>query len=376
MPAAGRSHAVAALLGSADGKGDSEQPGGADLAAILQNTPTPRGGHSSTAINEEVILLFGGYGGKGFSRRDSNDLYALNVADWDWTKLEPKGRAPEPRSAHSAAFVDGQLFICGGWNASNQLRDVSVLTVDTLTWTQVDPDSALPSARWSHSMVAVPSVPYSRMFVFGGSSSEREGDEDDEDGGGGGQRGSVSGAYSSKLLLMDTSTRRWIQPTITGSTPTARQDTALAFDADASRLLVFGGWNGRWLGDVKALDVGAVVGPPYAVTAVEPQRGPVTGGTHVTISGVQLRRSDKIVVRFALVAEAGTPGASVGTPQGGQASSGAGAESKSSEEDGSTASIALPSPDVWSVPDVLPPTNEERRAKEAEAAERVAKEQS
>jgi len=374
VPAAGRAHAVASLLGSADGRDDGQATGG-DLAAILHNTPTPRGGHSSSAINEEVILLFGGYGGRGFSRRDSNELYALNVADWEWTKLEPKGRAPEPRSAHSAAFVDGQLFICGGWNASSQLKDVSILTVDTLTWTTVDPESSLPHARWSHSMVAVPSVPFSRVFVFGGSSAEKEAGDDDEDGGGA-QRGSVGGTYSSKLLLMDTSSCRWIEPSIVGTPPTARQDSAMAFDPEASRLLVFGGWNGRWLGDVRAVDVGAVVGPPYAITAVEPQRGPITGGTHVTLSGVQLRRSDRIVVRFALVAEAGTPGASIMAPSKSQGSGGTASESKG--EDASTAMTQpqLESPDVWSVPDALPPTTAELQARLLAEAEAQAKEKS
>lgn len=35
------------------------------------------------------------------------------------------------------------------------------------------------------------------------------------------------------------------------------------------------------MGDISLLDVGSIVGPPYAITDVFPSLGPITGGTQV-----------------------------------------------------------------------------------------------
>lgn len=53
-----------------------------------------------------------------------------------------------------------------------------------------------------------------------------------------------------------------------------------------SRLVIFGGWANKWLDDVWQINVSSIVGPPYAITKVEPPLGPVTGQMKVTIYGV------------------------------------------------------------------------------------------
>jgi dynein heavy chain len=74
------------------------------------NVPSPRAGHSATLIGE-YIYIFGGYGGMGYSRRDMDDLYALNIYNWTWTKVNPKGAIPEKRSGHQAVAVEKKIFI-------------------------------------------------------------------------------------------------------------------------------------------------------------------------------------------------------------------------------------------------------------------------
>jgi len=53
-----------------------------------------------------------------------------------------------------------------------------------------------------------------------------------------------------------------------------------------ARLILYGGWSDEWLSDLYTLDVSAIVGPPYAVQSLEPADGPMTGGTLLTIKGL------------------------------------------------------------------------------------------
>ena len=72
----------------------------------------------------------------------------------------------------------------------------------------------------------------------------------------------------------------------------------MAYDAKNSRLLVFGGWADEWLEDVYTLDVGNIVGPPYAITDMQPNTGPVTGNTDVVIYGIDFINTPNVIVRF------------------------------------------------------------------------------
>lgn len=72
--------------------------------------------------------------------------------------------------------------------------------------------------------------------------------------------------------------------------------TSLSYDSRNSRLLVFGGWANQWRGDIFALEVDSIVGPPYAITDIDPKMGPVTGKTFCRIQGIDF--ADNPVVRF------------------------------------------------------------------------------
>lgn len=62
--------------------------------------------------------------------------------------------------------------------------------------------------------------------------------------------------------------------------------------------MVFGGWSDRWHDDIYTLDVGNIVGPPYAITDMLPKLGPVTGGTTIQIMGIDFINTADVVVRF------------------------------------------------------------------------------
>ena len=74
----------------------------------------------------------------------------------------------------------------------------------------------------------------------------------------------------------------------------------MVYDPRSSKLLMFGGWSNQWRSDVQMIDVGDVVGPPYAVTAIIPNRGPVTGGIVISLEGLDFVNQGPVVVRFAI----------------------------------------------------------------------------
>ena len=92
-------------------------------------------------------------------------------------------------------------------------------------------------------------------------------------------------------------------PPVLGAVPAPRSLAAVAHDARHHRLVVVGGWSNRAASDVTTLDVGEIVGPPYAVLSASPVACPVTGGSTIAIRGVQFIDESPIVVRFVLTSK-------------------------------------------------------------------------
>lgn len=131
-------------------------------------------------------------------------------------------------------------------------------------------------------MIAIPTW---KIFTFGGVI----GPLSDQD-----RQGKLSNATS----ILDTGVNRWTTPKTDGKAPPMRSDASMAYDTKNSRLIVFGGWADEWLADLYTLDVGNIVGPPYAITDMIPRMGPVTGGTDINIFGIDFVNTVNVVVRF------------------------------------------------------------------------------
>lgn len=261
----------------------------ASVACQLSNTewanvPSPRAGHTATLIGE-VVYVFGGYGGMGYSRRDVDDLHTLNVHTWTWTKLNPKGSIPDKRSGHQAVAVEKKIFVFGGANSAVQLQDVCVLDTefDPPQWAKLA--TTLPTPTWNQCSCSVIAIPTWKIFTFGGVTGNLT--ENDR-----------MGKISNSTSILDTGIGRWQYPRVEGKAPPPRSDCCMVYDPKGSRLLVFGGWADEWLNDVYSLDVGNIVGPPYAITDMYPTIGPITGGTEVTIVGIDFINTTNIIVRF------------------------------------------------------------------------------
>ena len=264
--------------------------------------PEPRGSHTTTLVGR-TLVVFGGYGGIGYSRRDFNDVAVFELDQQQWLKVPPiQGKAPDARSGHTASNHNNtSIFYFGGWNAGSQFNDLHILELGNLqngtseaedgikfAWSNPDVTMGLP--RWSHSGCSVKAIPNWRMFIFGGANTTSSQ----------GNQPVTSCAYDNSVSVLDMGTMGWTNPEIEGDLPSTRSDTEFAYDSKNSRLLMFGGWNGEWSSDMIAMDIGNIVGPPYAIMGLEPEVGPVTGGVPITIRGIDFTNSDQITVRFLI----------------------------------------------------------------------------
>lgn len=64
------------------------------------DTPSKRWGHSSI-IYKNLMIIFGGR----HSQRSLANLYALNLNNLTWSKIEPLGQTPPARDSHSSILV-------------------------------------------------------------------------------------------------------------------------------------------------------------------------------------------------------------------------------------------------------------------------------
>ena len=274
---------------------------------------------------------------------------------------------PAPRSGHVATAIGpNTMLLHGGWNGVSAYTDAWLLDTLWLRWTPVSTGSYAPGQelalplRWNAAAVCVQAVPYPQVFVFGGSGVLPDGSEaapgsasvpsTGRDGPSSGGTKSVSlsttkpeGSFLSDIRVLDTGTWTWRDLTqvaaaasssrgaavdnasstgtkhITAAAPVQspaaasalvpvpkpRADASLVYDAAGKRLLLWGGWANRWLGDAWALPVATVVGPPYCITSLSPTLGPLTGEQALVITGQGFEKGVPVTVRFALSGSSG-----------------------------------------------------------------------
>ena len=262
--------------------------------------PAPRGLHSATLICNDLLVVYGGYGGAGYTRRDFDDVHALCLRTWQWYCIKTIGPRPPPRSGHQSVAVDGSLFVMGGCSVSRQYDDLHILDGETLTWSRPDaacgPNSWGPS-RWNFAAVSVFAVPHRKVFVFGGNSGVLDASTSFDN-------------YESSLQVLEcfdntkglsgndvatsSSTSQlqwnWVHLEALGEKPTPRASSSMFFSLRLKRLVLFGGWSNTWHDDVYTCEVSEVVGPPYNIFDVVPlampiHGAPVTGGSEMVLRG-------------------------------------------------------------------------------------------
>ncbi|KAI0497892.1 hypothetical protein KFK09_021130 [Dendrobium nobile] len=156
-------------------------------------SPSPRVGHTSTAV-ENIIYVIGGRGGP---MQIFNDVWALNTTEKRWTSLKCTGHIFHPRHRHATASVGSNIYVFGGLNNETIYSCMNVLNSKTLDWNNVNVLGESPCARHSHSMVAYGPL----LLMFGGYDGQK-----------------VLG----DLYSFDTRTSLWKKEKTTGRAPSPR----------------------------------------------------------------------------------------------------------------------------------------------------------
>lgn len=156
-------------------------------------SPSPRVGHTSTAV-ENILYVIGGRGGP---LQIFNDVWAFNPTEKRWTLLKSTGHTFHPRHRHATAAIGSNIYAFGGLNNEIIYSCMSVLNSKTLDWCNVSMIGEFPCARHSHSMVAYGPL----LLLFGGYDGQK----------------ALGDLYS-----FDTRTSSWKREKTTGRAPSPR----------------------------------------------------------------------------------------------------------------------------------------------------------
>lgn len=122
----------------------------------------PIDSHTANAIDDENILIFGGYIGV----QKSNKIYQYSMHSKSFTELSVYGSKPLPRTCHSTVLLNNTLIVFGGIDESGgKLSDLWKFDLQLKQWFEVSSNEGFwPKARSGHSAC----VYDGKMYVFGG----------------------------------------------------------------------------------------------------------------------------------------------------------------------------------------------------------------
>ena len=196
------------------------------------------------------LIVFGGTVG---ATVDTWQLDLSGNGDPAWSILPTQGTPTLAGYGMTAMYdpVRDRMVMFGGSTSDNYFgvhNDVWELTFsDPPTWDQLAPAGVLPSAR--RSLTSIYDAVRDRMVIFGGWDNLSD---------------STSSFLNDAWGLSLSGSPAWTQLKPEGTTPTGRDTHAAIYDAQADRLVVFGGWSGnQMLADTQFLDWG--IAPAAAV---------------------------------------------------------------------------------------------------------------
>lgn len=177
--------------------------------------PPARSGHRlAYDSRSDRIVLFGGFDP---ASAELGDTWTFDLNNNTWTNMSP-ATSPTSRFAHGMAYdsESGRVILFGGLVASVANDETWAYDLNSNTWTALTPATA-PSARSDHALAY--DVESDRIVLFGGA---------------------TAGGSSNETWSYDYETDRWAN-TLPRSSPAARYQHAMAYDAESDRMVLFGG---------------------------------------------------------------------------------------------------------------------------------------
>ncbi|KAK1297486.1 hypothetical protein QJS10_CPB15g01387 [Acorus calamus] len=209
--------------------------------------PGRRWGHTCNSIKGgRFLYVFGGY---GKDNCQTNDVHVFDSIKQTWSKPMMKGIPPCPRDSHTCNTVGNNLFMFGGTDGRNPLRDLFILdtyanSVNLLpasnTWIMPNVRGEIPEAREGHSAALVDK----RIFVFGGCGKSFDNPVE---------------IYYNDLYIFDTEQLLWERAVTHGVSPSARDSHTCS--AWKNKIIILGGEDASdyYLSDVHVLDTNTLV---------------------------------------------------------------------------------------------------------------------
>jgi Galactose oxidase, central domain/Kelch motif len=125
--------------------------------------PAPRSLHTAAVLNG-VMYVFGGYDGD----TRVNSFHAFSFAEKRWSPVLPSTNVPgppSPRDRHVAFAFGNSVYIHGGFDGQSRVSDFWGFDLSSMTWREVAVlGGRPPSARHSHSAI----VWRDSFFCWGG----------------------------------------------------------------------------------------------------------------------------------------------------------------------------------------------------------------
>ncbi|KAL5751468.1 hypothetical protein ACOSP7_026071 [Xanthoceras sorbifolium] len=200
---------------------------------ISTSGPGKRWGHTCNAIKGgRFLYVFGGY---GKDNCQTNQVHVFDTVNLTWSQPVIKGMPPTPRDSHSCTAVGDNLYVFGGTDGMNPLKDLHILDTSSHTWICPSVRGEGPEAREGHSAALVGK----RLFIFGGcGKSSNTNDE----------------VYYNDLYILNTETFVWKHAATSGIPPSARDSHTCS--SWKNKIIVIGGEDGHdyYLSDVHILD--------------------------------------------------------------------------------------------------------------------------
>ncbi|KAK5643058.1 hypothetical protein RI129_009225 [Pyrocoelia pectoralis] len=114
------------------------------------NGPSSRSGHRMVYLKKQ-IFVFGGFHDNLRDYKYYNDVHVFSIETYRWTKLEPTGKGPAPRSGCCMVpLSDGKILIYGGYSKEKLKKDVDkgVIFADAFLLVPDKNDTTATKWKW------------------------------------------------------------------------------------------------------------------------------------------------------------------------------------------------------------------------------------